>query len=344
MVRPKNQHKYKQYEDRFNPTTQFETMFASAAKSASKKDSVKLSPPNPNQSQKKRERKDEKTQYNEQALAINSKSKVDKSSNGANKSRNYLEQPNQQHHHHHNLHQHQHQQPLSSNGDDEKDTDDSEEFFQLIRETVAESVKKTMKEVLDKNIKGLVGKVDEIADELKQMQSKVVKLQNEVAAKVVHYGEENSRHFRYLCMKSEYDKLFYQHQTMVQYPSSQQQSVPVQSKDSVLFTHRVPSQSNYFPADVDLNLPANINGLCSMCTTRDGKPLHGQGDQPKNIPTNSELALKEIIEKIQKVYPQSNKRSKVSSKGNASPKYEINEDDEESSPAFEDNNSNEIDI
>lgn len=39
-----------------------------------------------------------------------------------------------------------------------------------------------MKEVLDKNIKGLVVKVDEIADELKQTQSKVVKLQNEVAA------------------------------------------------------------------------------------------------------------------------------------------------------------------
>lgn len=39
-----------------------------------------------------------------------------------------------------------------------------------------------MKEVLDKNIKGLVGKVDEIADELKQTQSNVAKLQNEVAA------------------------------------------------------------------------------------------------------------------------------------------------------------------
>lgn len=32
---------------------------------------------------------------------------------------------------------------------------------------------------------------------------------------VVHYGEENSRHFRYLCMKSEYDKMFYQHQSMM---------------------------------------------------------------------------------------------------------------------------------
>lgn len=151
MVRPKNQHKYKQYEDRFNPTTQFETMFASVAKSSSsKRDSVKLSPPNPNQSQKKRERsgwerKDEKTQYNEQALAINSKSKVDKSSNGANKHRNYSETQ-----HHQPPHQHQQQQQHSSNQkptktfievDDEKDTDDSEEFFQLIRDTVAEAVK-----------------------------------------------------------------------------------------------------------------------------------------------------------------------------------------------------------
>lgn len=153
MVRPKNQHKYKQYEDRFNPTTQFETMFASVAKSsASKRDGVKLSPPNPNQSQKKREkngweRKDEKTQYNEQALAINSKSKVDKSSNGANKSRNHLEQQNQhqqQQPHHHHRNQHPSNQKPNKNFidlDDEKDTDDSEEFFQLIQDTVAESVK-----------------------------------------------------------------------------------------------------------------------------------------------------------------------------------------------------------
>lgn len=39
-----------------------------------------------------------------------------------------------------------------------------------------------MKEVLDKNIRGLFGKVDEIADELKQTQEKLVKLQNEVAS------------------------------------------------------------------------------------------------------------------------------------------------------------------
>lgn len=39
-----------------------------------------------------------------------------------------------------------------------------------------------MKEVLDKNIKGLVEKVDEIAEELKETQNKVLKLQNEVAA------------------------------------------------------------------------------------------------------------------------------------------------------------------
>lgn len=143
-------------------------------------------------------------------------------------------------------------------------------------------------------------------------------------------------------MKSEYDKLFYQHQTMVQYPSNQQQNV--QPKESVLFTHRVPSQSNCFPTEVDLNLPANSSGLCSMCTTRDGKPSHGQGDQPKNFPTNSELALKEIIDKIQKVYPQSNMRSKITSKDNSSHNYEIAEDDEISSPAFDDNNSDEINL
>ena len=39
-----------------------------------------------------------------------------------------------------------------------------------------------MKEVLDKNIKGLAIKVDDIADQLKQTENRVAKLQNEVAA------------------------------------------------------------------------------------------------------------------------------------------------------------------
>lgn len=35
------------------------------------------------------------------------------------------------------------------------------------------------------------------------------------SAEVIYFGEENSRHFRYLCMKSEYDKMFYQHQSLM---------------------------------------------------------------------------------------------------------------------------------
>lgn len=136
-------------------------------------------------------------------------------------------------------------------------------------------------------------------------------------------------------MKSEYDKLFYQHQNMVQFTPSQQQSV--QTKDSVLFTHRVPSQ--VFTENVDLNLAGANPAVCTMCTTRDGKPFHGQGDQPvpKSGPTNSELALKEIIDQIQKVYPKQNHRSKIS-KGKG---YEIREDDEENSSHAFDENSDE---
>lgn len=158
MVRPRNHHRYKQYEDRFNPSIPIESMFQSVTKSTVKKDVIKASLPvipSTSQNQKRRERsgwerKEDKTQYNEQALAINSKSKVEKSSTGANKSRNYLEQQN-----------HHRPQPLLPQAsskrsektiqeDDEKDTDDSEEFFQLIRETVAESVKVSI--YLDKAI------------------------------------------------------------------------------------------------------------------------------------------------------------------------------------------------
>lgn len=141
MVRPKTQYKYKQYEDRFNlnPASQIESMFATVGKPSTslKKDNTKMSPPNPGHLNQKKhrersswDRKDEKTQYNEQELAINSKGKVDKS----NKHRNYMDD----------------QQPTSDKPskkyvDDEKDTDDSDEFFQLIRDTVAESVKVCIK-------------------------------------------------------------------------------------------------------------------------------------------------------------------------------------------------------
>lgn len=136
MVRPKNQHRYKQYEEshsNLTPPTQFETMFTKS--SSSKRDTTNLNSSHIKDSKKKErtgwERKQDKTHYNEQALAINSKSKVDKSANGASKHRNYQEQ------HASN------QKPTKTRieVDDEKDTDDSEEFFQLIRDTVADSVK-----------------------------------------------------------------------------------------------------------------------------------------------------------------------------------------------------------
>ncbi|XP_068156384.1 uncharacterized protein [Drosophila tropicalis] len=98
--------------------------------------------------------------------------------------------------------------------DDEKD-EDPDEFFELIRQTVQTAIGSTISEILRTNFRDLSHKLDLFTGELKQTNEHLNKLQDQVTNKVVHYGEENSRHFRYLCMKSEYDKMFYQHHTML---------------------------------------------------------------------------------------------------------------------------------
>ncbi|EDW84931.1 uncharacterized protein Dwil_GK12876 [Drosophila willistoni] len=98
--------------------------------------------------------------------------------------------------------------------DDDKD-EDPDEFFELIRQTVQTAIGSTISEVLRTNFRDLSHKLDLFTGELKQTNEHLNKLQDHVTSKVVHYGEENSRHFRYLCMKSEYDKMFYQHHTML---------------------------------------------------------------------------------------------------------------------------------
>ncbi|KAH8310922.1 hypothetical protein KR044_003472, partial [Drosophila immigrans] len=125
--------------------------------------------------------------------------------------------------------QHQQQQPHQRQGhsqqhhgaqlqaaaaEEEKD-DDPEEFFELIRQTVKTAVGTTICDVVSRNFRDLSSKMDRFSNELKTTNDHLAKLQTEVTNKVMHYGEENTRHFRYLCMKSEYDKMFYQHQTMI---------------------------------------------------------------------------------------------------------------------------------
>ncbi|XP_030374436.1 putative uncharacterized protein DDB_G0277255 [Scaptodrosophila lebanonensis] len=124
-------------------------------------------------------------------------------------------------HQHQHQHQHSHEGPRTvqvSQADNEvredKD-DDPEEFFELIRQTVQTAIGSTVSDVLCRNFRDLGMKMDRISSELKLTNDHLDKLEEHVTNKVVHYGEENSRHFRYLCMKSEYDKMFYQHHAML---------------------------------------------------------------------------------------------------------------------------------
>ncbi|EDV53596.1 bromodomain-containing protein DDB_G0280777 [Drosophila erecta] len=104
---------------------------------------------------------------------------------------------------------------VSTADDDEEKEDDPEEFFELIRQTVQTAVGNTISDALVKNFRDLSHKIERFSGELKQTNENLDRLQEQVTSKVVYYGEENSRHFRYLCMKSEYDKMFYQHQTLM---------------------------------------------------------------------------------------------------------------------------------
>ncbi|XP_037955489.1 uncharacterized protein LOC119685316 isoform X1 [Teleopsis dalmanni] len=122
------------------------------------------------------------------------------------------EKKKEQHHVHHNHHHNN-----NANYDEDKD-DDTEEFFELIRQTVESAIavnNKSITDVFNRNFRDLSAKIDRFSTELKATNAALNKMQNDMNNKVIHYGEENSRHFRYLCMKSEYDKMFYQHHAMM---------------------------------------------------------------------------------------------------------------------------------
>uniref|UniRef100_A0A1A9UN77 Uncharacterized protein n=1 Tax=Glossina austeni TaxID=7395 RepID=A0A1A9UN77_GLOAU len=214
--------------------------------------------------------------------------------------------PHQHQHHHHN---HNHR---TASHDDDKD-DDTEEFFELIRQTVESAIgrnalgpfQKSISDLLNRNFRELATKVERFSSELKNTNTLLNKLQTDLNNKVVHYGEENSRHFRYLCMKSEYDKMFYQHQSMIAAgtPSATSQQVDKRGSGGKA------NASNILGATVadndKTNAPAPIPCTCrsnKSNTANEYKELtHKQSSEDHCLSQkSSEMGMREVLEHIQR--------------------------------------------
>ncbi|XP_017845256.1 myb-like protein Q [Drosophila busckii] len=188
--------------------------------------------------------------HQQQQLMLPNSSNSNNNNNNSSSGNN-----NNKHHHHHTqkhqrqAHSHPHPQPHTRGMQlptvtEEDDNDDPEEFFDLIRQTVQSAIGTTITDLMNRNFRELGSKMERFSNDLKITNEQMDKLQAEVCNKVMQYGEENSRHFRYLCMKSEYDKMFYQHQTMITNaaPSTDMASTPI-ANTSQCYLNMAPSTS-----------------------------------------------------------------------------------------------------
>lgn len=142
-------------------------------------------------------------------------------------------------------------------------------------------------------------------------------------AEVIRYGEENTRHFRYLCMKSEYDKMFYQQQTLT--AGNQQPAkvapAPAKATATAMTTTRVAKQAATFNMKAGKQLTGRKLGYASLkktpidcvkeqnnCACRStSKSSHQQptedhqssSDQSVNV-KSSELGVREVLGQIQR--------------------------------------------
>ncbi|EDV93672.1 mediator of RNA polymerase II transcription subunit 15 [Drosophila grimshawi] len=214
-------------------------------------------------------------------------------------------------------------QPPAVTEDEEKD-EDPEELFELIRQTVRRAVGTTISEVVNRNFRDMAGKMERFSNELKMTNDYLGKLQNEVTNKVIHYGEENTRHFRYLCMKSEYDKMFYQQQKLTSgnqtaskvapTPVVNHNTTPVSSRVSKLttafknvksgkqFTAGRTGHGNQLKA---ANECVNGQNPCACCSTSKSSHQHPTGEhqsssaQSVNVKSTG-LGVREVLGQIQR--------------------------------------------
>lgn len=141
----------------------------------------------------------------------------------------------------------------------------------------------------------------------------------------MHYGEENTRHFRYLCMKSEYDKMFYQQQSLTAGKQMSAKVAPAPAlpnpKPTTMTTTRVSKQAAAFNMKSGKQLTgrkmgyANLKKAPNECVKEQNpcachstsKSSHQQptedhqssSDQSVNV-KSSELGVREVLGQIQR--------------------------------------------
>ncbi|XP_014094980.1 uncharacterized protein [Bactrocera oleae] len=193
---------------------------------------------------------------------------------------------------HTNHHRHHH-----ANHDDDKD-DDTEEFFELIRQTVENAIGKSISDLLNRNFRELSAKVDRFSAELKSTNSMLNKLQADLNNKVVHYGEENSRHFRYLCMKSEYDKMFYQHHTMLASTSNTQSTAAPTPPSN--HAEKRGSGSKQSTSVNECEKGQNSCSCRSTIKTPPSEPHKTSSEERSMSQKSSDMGMREVLEHIQR--------------------------------------------
>uniref|UniRef100_A0A1I8QBD2 Uncharacterized protein n=1 Tax=Stomoxys calcitrans TaxID=35570 RepID=A0A1I8QBD2_STOCA len=209
----------------------------------------------------------------------------------------------QQHQHQHSHHHNHHSLGQDNATEDEDKDDDTEEFFQLIRQTVEKAIGKSISELLNRNFKELSLKVDRLSGDLKNTNQTLRKMQTDLNKKIVHCGEENSRRFNFLCMKSEYDKMFYQQQTMMT-----SGVVPTNSSNDKKQTSHAKTFTNE-PKDK----AADVEAPLAPCTCRSVRNKHSpsipkmstarvarksSSDEQNIGQKSSEEGMREIINKL----------------------------------------------
>ncbi|XP_033245427.1 lateral signaling target protein 2 homolog [Drosophila miranda] len=239
--------------------------------------------------------------------------------------------PHQHQHPHPHAHQHtcprqsqSSSQPQVSAADDDDKDDDPEEFFELIRQTVQTAIGNKINDALFKNFRDLGTKIERFSGELKQTNDQLNKLKEAVTSKLVHYGEENSRHFRYLCMKSEYDKMYFQHQAMLGTnpptdPSTiqsnpSQQNVAAIGSTPFLGGHACPMSNQKFNSKAPKHSStgkmstSSTNKVQNPCAYRNtSKALHQQqtpgphkSSSDQSLGQSSQLKVAEVLGHIQR--------------------------------------------